>query len=164
MHLRMPSIDQGVQAFLWAFTFFLYVWLGSLAVGFPGGTSFVIALLVGARASSSSGREAPAPPSGAERPSQRPLSRGYWRFASTGSSERAATSRSAKSLPRAASSRSRRARARPSRPRPTPARRRGDGATRQGRRSGMAAPMRGYRHPLRGFRSLAGGTRPGDWG
>lgn len=48
MHLRMPSIDQGVQAFLWAFTFFLYVWLGSLAVGFPGGTSFVIALLVAA--------------------------------------------------------------------------------------------------------------------
>ena len=48
MHLRMPSIDQGVQAFVWAFTFFLYVWLGSLAVGFPGGTSFVIALLVGA--------------------------------------------------------------------------------------------------------------------
>ena len=48
MHLRMPSIDQGVQSFVWSLTFFLYVWLGSLAVGFPGGTSFVVALLVGA--------------------------------------------------------------------------------------------------------------------
>ena len=48
MHLRVPSIDQGVQSFVWALTFFLYVWLGSLAVGFPGGTSLVIALLVGA--------------------------------------------------------------------------------------------------------------------
>lgn len=48
MHLRMPSIDQGVQAFVWAVVFFLYLWLGALAVGFPGGTSFVLSLLVGA--------------------------------------------------------------------------------------------------------------------
>jgi hypothetical protein len=48
MHLRMPSIDHGVQAFLWAVVFFLYLWLGALAVGFPGGTSFVLSLLVGA--------------------------------------------------------------------------------------------------------------------
>ena len=46
MHLRMPSIDQGVQAFVWAFVFFLFLWLGSLAVGFPGAASFVISLLV----------------------------------------------------------------------------------------------------------------------
>ena len=45
MHLRMPSIDQGVQAFVWALVFFLYLWLGALAVDFPGGTSFVLALL-----------------------------------------------------------------------------------------------------------------------
>jgi hypothetical protein len=44
----MPSIDQGVQAFVWAVVFFLYLWLGSLAVGFPGGTSFVLSLLAGA--------------------------------------------------------------------------------------------------------------------
>jgi hypothetical protein len=44
----MPSIDQGVQAFLWALVFFLYLWLGALAVGFAGGTSFVLALLAGA--------------------------------------------------------------------------------------------------------------------
>ena len=47
MHLHMPSIDQGVQAFAWAVVFFLYLWLGSLALGFPGGTSFVLSLLVG---------------------------------------------------------------------------------------------------------------------
>ena len=46
MHLRMPSIDQGVQAFVWAVVFFLFMWFGSLAVGFPGGTSFVISLLL----------------------------------------------------------------------------------------------------------------------
>jgi hypothetical protein len=46
MHLRMPSIDQGVQAFIWAVVFFLVMWLGSLALGFPGGTSFVITLLL----------------------------------------------------------------------------------------------------------------------
>lgn len=48
MHLRMPSIDQGVQAFVWAAVFFLYLWLGSLLMGFPGGTSLVLSLLVGA--------------------------------------------------------------------------------------------------------------------
>ena len=48
MHLRMPSIDQGVQAFIWALVFFLVVWLGSLALGFHGGTSFVLSLLLAA--------------------------------------------------------------------------------------------------------------------
>jgi hypothetical protein len=48
VHLRMPSIDKGVQAFMWALVFFLYLWLGALAVGFAGGTSFVLSLLVGA--------------------------------------------------------------------------------------------------------------------
>jgi hypothetical protein len=48
MHLRMPSIDQGVQAFIWAVVFFLYMWLGALAVGFSGGTSFVVSLVLAA--------------------------------------------------------------------------------------------------------------------
>ena len=48
MHLRMPSIDKGVQAFLWALVFFLYLWFGMLAVGVSGPTSFVLALVVGA--------------------------------------------------------------------------------------------------------------------
>ena len=46
MHLRMPSIDQGVQAFVWALVFFLFMWLGALAIGLPGGTSFVISLVL----------------------------------------------------------------------------------------------------------------------
>jgi hypothetical protein len=46
MHLRMPSIDQGVQAFIWALVFFLYMWLGALAIGLPAGTSFVVTLVL----------------------------------------------------------------------------------------------------------------------
>jgi hypothetical protein len=46
MHLRMPSIDQGVQAFVWTLVFFLYMWLGALAIGFPSGTSFIVSLVV----------------------------------------------------------------------------------------------------------------------
>jgi hypothetical protein len=46
MHLRMPSIDQGVQAFIWTVVFFLYMWLGALAVGFSGGTSFIVSLVL----------------------------------------------------------------------------------------------------------------------
>jgi hypothetical protein len=41
----MPSIDQGVQAFVWALVFFLFLWLGALALKLPGGTSFIISLL-----------------------------------------------------------------------------------------------------------------------
>lgn len=48
MHLRMPSIDQGVQAFVWSVVFFLYMWLGALVVGFPRGTSFVLSLVLAA--------------------------------------------------------------------------------------------------------------------
>ena len=48
MHLRMPSIDQGVQAFVWALVFFLFLWLGALALEFPGGVSFIVALLAAA--------------------------------------------------------------------------------------------------------------------
>ena len=48
MHLRMPSVDQGVQAFMWAVVFFLYLWLGMLAVGVSGGTAFVLSLVASA--------------------------------------------------------------------------------------------------------------------
>jgi len=48
MHLRMPSIDQGVQAFVWAFIFFLFLWLGALLLKLPGGTSFILSLLAAA--------------------------------------------------------------------------------------------------------------------
>ena len=42
----MPSIDQGVQAFIWALVFFLILWFGALALGFPGGTSFLVSILL----------------------------------------------------------------------------------------------------------------------
>ncbi len=45
MHLRMPSIDQGVQAFAWAVLFFLILWLGMIAVGVSGATAFILALV-----------------------------------------------------------------------------------------------------------------------
>lgn len=48
MHLRMPSVDKGVQAFIWALVFFLFMWLGALAVDLPGGTSFVVSLVLAA--------------------------------------------------------------------------------------------------------------------
>jgi hypothetical protein len=47
MHLRMPSIAQGVQAFLWALFFFLFLWLGMLSVGVGRGTSFILAAVAG---------------------------------------------------------------------------------------------------------------------
>ena len=47
MHLRMPSIDQGAQAFAWAVFFFLLLWVGMLAVGVSGATAFILALVAG---------------------------------------------------------------------------------------------------------------------
>jgi hypothetical protein len=48
MHLRPPSIDHGVQSFLWAVLFFLFLWFGMLAVGVSRATSFILALVLGA--------------------------------------------------------------------------------------------------------------------
>jgi hypothetical protein len=48
MHLRPPSIDHGVQSFLWAAVFFLFLWFGMLAVGVSSATSFILALVLGA--------------------------------------------------------------------------------------------------------------------
>ena len=45
MHLRMPSIDQGMQAFLWALFFFLLLWVGMLAVGVSSATAFILSLV-----------------------------------------------------------------------------------------------------------------------
>lgn len=47
MHLRMPSIDHGLQSFWWAFFFFLILWFGMLAVGVSGATAFILALVSG---------------------------------------------------------------------------------------------------------------------
>ena len=46
-HVRPPSIDKGVVAFLWAFGFFLYLWLGMMAVGVGKGTSFILSAVAG---------------------------------------------------------------------------------------------------------------------
>jgi hypothetical protein len=47
MHLRMPSIDQGVQAFVWALFFFLLLWIGMLALDVSGATALILSLLAG---------------------------------------------------------------------------------------------------------------------
>jgi hypothetical protein len=42
VHLRSPSFDKGVTSFVWALIFFLVLWLGSVAVGVPNGTAFLL--------------------------------------------------------------------------------------------------------------------------
>ena len=46
MHLRAPSVDRGVHAFGWSVVFFLYMWLGALAIGLPNGASFIVSLVL----------------------------------------------------------------------------------------------------------------------
>ncbi|HWL34482.1 MAG TPA: hypothetical protein VNP89_12845 [Gaiellaceae bacterium] len=45
MHLRMPAIDQGKQAGLWAVFFFFLLWIGMGALGVSGATAFILALV-----------------------------------------------------------------------------------------------------------------------
>jgi len=45
MHLRMPSIDRGVQSFLWAIVFFLILYFGMLAVDVAKGTALLVSLV-----------------------------------------------------------------------------------------------------------------------
>ena len=45
MHLRLPAIEPGVKAFVWAFLLSLYIWGFMLAVGVDKGTSTVVALV-----------------------------------------------------------------------------------------------------------------------
>jgi hypothetical protein len=47
VHLRSPSIDPGVRAGLWAIGLAIVIWLGLLAFGVSGATSFVMAALAG---------------------------------------------------------------------------------------------------------------------
>jgi hypothetical protein len=48
VHLRLPSIPHGVVSFVWGLVFGLYLWLGMLAVGVSGATSFIVGAVVGA--------------------------------------------------------------------------------------------------------------------
>ena len=45
MHLRMPSIAQGVQAFLWAVFFFLLLWVGMLALDVSSAAALILSLV-----------------------------------------------------------------------------------------------------------------------
>jgi hypothetical protein len=45
MHLRPPSIDQGVIAVVWAIGLGAFIYFGLLAVGASGATAIVLALL-----------------------------------------------------------------------------------------------------------------------
>ena len=45
MHLRPPSIDRGITAFLWALGLGLFIWLGLMSVGVSRGTALMLALL-----------------------------------------------------------------------------------------------------------------------
>src|SRR6476660_6795067 len=45
MHFPLPSVDQGVMAFVWALLLAVYVYFGLLAVGSSGAFAIVIALL-----------------------------------------------------------------------------------------------------------------------
>ena len=45
MHLRLPAIEPGVKAFVWALLLSLYLWGFLLAVGVEKGTSTVLGLI-----------------------------------------------------------------------------------------------------------------------
>ena len=45
MHLRPPSVDPGVTAFLWALGLAVFIWAGLVAVQIDKGTALVLALL-----------------------------------------------------------------------------------------------------------------------
>jgi purine-cytosine permease-like protein len=47
VHLRMPSIDRGVQSFIWAVVFFLVLYFGMLAIAISKGTAFLLSLVAG---------------------------------------------------------------------------------------------------------------------
>jgi hypothetical protein len=43
----MPSIDHGVQSFVWAVVFFVFIWIGGIAVGYSGATMFIVGAVLG---------------------------------------------------------------------------------------------------------------------
>jgi hypothetical protein len=45
MHLRMPSIDRGVQSFIWAVVFFLFLYFGMVLIAVTKGTALVVSLV-----------------------------------------------------------------------------------------------------------------------
>ena len=47
MHLRPPSIDPGITAFLWALGLAVFIWLGGMSVGMSRATAVVVAAVAG---------------------------------------------------------------------------------------------------------------------
>ena len=45
MHLRVPSIDRGVQSFVWSLVFFLILYFGMVAVDVSKATALIISLV-----------------------------------------------------------------------------------------------------------------------
>jgi hypothetical protein len=45
VHLRPPSIDPGVTAFIWALLLGAFIWAGLLAIGISQGTALILGLL-----------------------------------------------------------------------------------------------------------------------
>jgi hypothetical protein len=45
MHLRVPSIDRGVQAFIWTLVFFLYLYFGMVVVDVSKATALITSLV-----------------------------------------------------------------------------------------------------------------------
>ena len=48
VHLRAPSMSPGVQSFLWALAFTIYMWLFMLGVGVDGAVAAIVAVVAGA--------------------------------------------------------------------------------------------------------------------
>lgn len=46
MHLRAPSVDRGVQSFVWAVVFFLFLYFGMLAIQIEKGLAFAVSLVL----------------------------------------------------------------------------------------------------------------------
>jgi hypothetical protein len=46
VHLRAPSVDRGVQSFLWALVFFLVLFFGMLAVGVDAATAVILSIVL----------------------------------------------------------------------------------------------------------------------
>lgn len=45
MHLRAPSVDRGVQSFLWSVVFFLVMYFGMVAVEVSKATALIVSLV-----------------------------------------------------------------------------------------------------------------------
>ena len=45
--MRLPAFDHGVTSFAWALFFFVFIWIGGMAVGISGGLSFIFGAVAG---------------------------------------------------------------------------------------------------------------------